>query len=232
MLLVSGPFILLLMLAVKLTSRGPAIYSQLRVGLHGKQFYCHKLRTMRADAEAATGPVWARSNDPRVTFLGNIFRKLHLDELPQLWNVFRGEMLLVGPRPERPEFTQRLGVEVPGYLNRLIVMPGITGLAQINLPPDTDLESVRRKIVLDLEYAQHAGLGMDLRIILCTALRLAYFSSRTFRKVFGVYRDPHKLMGEPAVFAFRVHVETPELADDDSSFDIPTPHAAGLTPGA
>lgn len=196
MLLIASPVIGLLMIAVKLSSPGPAIYSQRRVGLRGVTFYVHKLRTMRVDAEATSGPVWAKCDDPRVTYLGNVLRRLHLDELPQLWNVVRGEMLLVGPRPERPEFTERLARQVPGYLHRLVAMPGITGLAQINLPPDSDLDSVRRKIHLDMEYIEHAGWGMDLRIILCTALRLTYISSRFCRMLLGVYRDPKKLQGE------------------------------------
>jgi len=148
LLLVSLPMILLLILVVKLTSRGPGLYSQRRVGLNGKVFLIHKIRTMRVDAEANTGPTWATQKDPRVTTIGRLLRALHLDEFPQLVNVVRGEMALIGPRPERPEFTQRLALEVTNYLDRLAVRPGITGLAQINLPPDTDLDSVRRKVDL------------------------------------------------------------------------------------
>jgi lipopolysaccharide/colanic/teichoic acid biosynthesis glycosyltransferase len=132
----------------------------------------YKIRTMVHNAEAGTGPTWATSNDPRLTRLGYVVRKLHLDELPQLWNVVRGEMSLVGPRPERPEFTHWLAKEIPGYLDRLTVLPGITGLAQINLPPDSDLESVRRKLQLDLEYIRTAGAFLDLRMMACTAFRM------------------------------------------------------------
>ena len=131
------------MLLVRLTSRGPGIYKQARVGKDGRKFMMYKIRTMRQDAEAASGPMWTQAHDPRVTFLGRVLRKLHLDELPQLFNVLKGEMSLVGPRPERPEFVRVLAEAIPGYRNRLAVRPGVTGLAQVNLPPDTDIASVR-----------------------------------------------------------------------------------------
>jgi lipopolysaccharide/colanic/teichoic acid biosynthesis glycosyltransferase len=179
------PFMLLLILVVRTTSRGPGIYKQVRVGLNGRTFTMYKIRTMRHDVEAATGPVWAAINDPRLTGAGRIIRALHLDELPQLWNVVRGEMSLVGPRPERPEFTRILGREIPGYFDRLLVRPGITGLAQINLPPDTDLNSVRRKLILDLEYICEANAWLDVRIICWTAFRAMgirwYSSTRLFK---------------------------------------------------
>ena len=166
------PIIGLLVVIVRLTSPGPGLFRQTRVGLHGRQFLMYKLRTMRNDAEAQTGPVWAQPNDPRVTPVGRIFRRLHLDEFPQLFNVLRGEMALVGPRPERPQFVQVLATTIPHYLDRLAVRPGITGLAQINLPPDIDLDCVRRKLVLDLEYVEHANVLVDLRILAVTGLRL------------------------------------------------------------
>jgi lipopolysaccharide/colanic/teichoic acid biosynthesis glycosyltransferase len=131
----------------------------------------YKIRTMVHGAESRTGPVWAAYNDPRLTRVGRVIRKLHLDELPQLWNVIKGDMSLIGPRPERPEFTHRLAQEIPGYLDRLMVLPGVTGLAQVNLPPDTDLESVRRKLVLDLEYIVSAGAWLDFRLLIGTAFR-------------------------------------------------------------
>jgi lipopolysaccharide/colanic/teichoic acid biosynthesis glycosyltransferase len=172
-LLVPGlPLIGLLALLMRATSRGPGIYRQLRVGRAGRTFTMYKIRTMVHNAEAGTGPTWATSNDPRLTRLGYVVRKLHLDELPQLWNVVRGEMSLVGPRPERPEFTHWLAKEIPGYLDRLTILPGITGLAQINLPPDSDLESVRRKLHLDIEYIRTAGPSLDLRMLACTAIRM------------------------------------------------------------
>jgi lipopolysaccharide/colanic/teichoic acid biosynthesis glycosyltransferase len=172
-LLIPGVLLIgLLALLIRATSRGPGIYRQLRVGRSGRNFTMYKIRTMVHNAEAGTGPTWATSNDPRLTRLGYVVRKLHLDELPQLWNVVRGEMSLVGPRPERPEFTHWLATEIPDYLERLTVRPGITGLAQINLPPDTDLESVRRKLLLDLEYIRSAGPWLDLRMLACTAFRM------------------------------------------------------------
>ena len=147
LLLLLSPVLILLIVAVKLSSRGPAIYCQKRVGLAGRNFMMYKLRSMRLDAESA-GPRWAAAgDDPRVTPLGYWLRRLHLDEVPQLFNLVRGEMSLVGPRPERPEFVSVLAHQIPNYLDRLQVLPGITGLAQVNLPPDTDLESVRRKLL-------------------------------------------------------------------------------------
>jgi lipopolysaccharide/colanic/teichoic acid biosynthesis glycosyltransferase len=172
LLVIAIPMLLVLIVLIRLTSRGPAIYRQVRVGMHGRTFTMFKLRTMRQDAESGSGPVWARLHDPRVTPLGSLMRKLHLDETPQLINVIRGDMTLVGPRPERPEFTQVLAYKIPGYMQRHLVRPGITGWAQIHLPPDTDLESVRRKLILDLEYVQLASLGLDIRIFLVTLLRL------------------------------------------------------------
>jgi lipopolysaccharide/colanic/teichoic acid biosynthesis glycosyltransferase len=156
---------------VRLTSRGPALFRQCRVGINGRIFCLYKIRSMRIDAETRTGPAWAQAADPRVTRVGHYLRKYHLDELPQLFNVLKGEMSLVGPRPERPEFVEILSRQLPAYQNRLAVIPGITGLAQVNLPPDSDMNSVRRKVILDLEYIQTAGLSMDLRLIFCTALR-------------------------------------------------------------
>lgn len=149
----------------------------------------YKIRTMRVDAEAGTGPVWSQRNDPRVTRLGRVVRKLHLDEFPQLINVINGEMGLIGPRPERPEFTQRLAVAIPRYLDRLVVRPGITGLAQINLPPDSDLNSVRRKLALDLRYVQEARLSLDLRILACTCLRLFGIKGPKVTRMMGLERS-------------------------------------------
>jgi lipopolysaccharide/colanic/teichoic acid biosynthesis glycosyltransferase len=172
-LLIPGlPIIGSLVLLVRLTSRGPGIFGQTRVGKDGRTFTMYKLRTMVCDAEARTGPVWAYGSDPRVTPLGRLLRKWHLDEFPQLFNVLKREMALVGPRPERPEFVEVLAKRIPGYVNRLTVPPGVTGPAQIHLPPDTDLDSVRQKLVLDLEYVRHAGVLLDTRIVLYTGLRL------------------------------------------------------------
>jgi lipopolysaccharide/colanic/teichoic acid biosynthesis glycosyltransferase len=189
-LLVPGlPIIGVLVVLVRLTSRGPGLFRQSRVGQGGRLYMMYKIRTMREDAEAGTGPVWTQvRHDPRVTSLGRILRRFHLDEFPQLLNVLRGEMSLIGPRPERPEFVGVLAKAIPGYLNRLAVPPGITGLAQINLPPDTDLDSVRRKLVLDLDYIQQAGVWLDLRMFLCTFARLLGMSGPWVTHLFGVYR--------------------------------------------
>jgi len=195
------PIIGLLTVLVRLTAPGPGLYRQIRVGAQGHTFALYKIRTMRCDAEAATGPVWAGPNDPRITPLGRWLRRVHLDELPQLFNVLRGEMTLVGPRPERPEFTQYLAGEIPGYMDRYLVPPGITGLAQINLPPDTDVDSVRRKLVLDLEYIRTASLWLDLRILLCTLSRLVGLPGMRIAKLLGLVktrRVPERMM-RPAV---------------------------------
>jgi lipopolysaccharide/colanic/teichoic acid biosynthesis glycosyltransferase len=170
-LLVTGPVILLAMLAVRLTSRGPAVYSQTRVGRDGRPFTIYKLRTMYHECESLTGACWSTPGDSRVTFVGRLLRASHLDELPQLWNVLRGEMSLVGPRPERPEFVPQLEMAVPHYRARLLLRPGLTGLAQVQLPPDTDLASVRLKLAYDIHYVQRAGLWLDLRLLAATAFK-------------------------------------------------------------
>jgi lipopolysaccharide/colanic/teichoic acid biosynthesis glycosyltransferase len=180
------PIMVLFIGLVKLTSRGPAIYSQCRTGKNGRKFMMYKIRSMRHDAEAYTGPAWTQSADPRVTLLGRFMRKFHIDELPQLFNVLRGDMSLVGPRPERPEFVEVLCRQIPEYKNRIAVKPGITGLAQLNLPPDSDLDSVRRKILLDIEYIEKASLSFDLKVILCTALR---FTKLPILGIFGIRRN-------------------------------------------
>lgn len=166
------PVIGLLVLLVRWTSKGPGIFRQTRVGQHGRNYTMFKLRSMYRDAEIRTGPAWTQRNDPRVTPLGRWLRKLHLDEFPQLFNVLRGEMSLIGPRPERPEFVKFLQEAIPGYARRLDVLPGISGLAQINLPPDSDLDSVRRKQVLDVRYTEEASLWLDLRLLMATAMRM------------------------------------------------------------
>jgi lipopolysaccharide/colanic/teichoic acid biosynthesis glycosyltransferase len=172
--LLLAPALLLLAVAavlIRLTSRGPIVFRQRRVGKNGKIFMLYKLRTMRQDAESVSGAAWSAINDPRATFIGRILRKVHLDELPQLFNVLKGEMSLVGPRPERPEFVYFLSKEISGYYNRLAVAPGITGLAQLNLPPDANLDDVRRKLVLDSEYIQRGSYQFDLRLLFSTFLR-------------------------------------------------------------
>ncbi|MBU4272896.1 MAG: sugar transferase [Planctomycetes bacterium] len=182
------PMIALMVLLVRLTSRGPGIFRQVRVGQRGRKFTIHKIRTMRHDAEAASGPVWTQARDPRITLVGRVLRKFHLDELPQLLNVLKGEMSLIGPRPERPEFVHVLAEAIPGYLNRLAVPPGVTGLAQVNLPPDTDLDSVRRKLALDCEYIRRAGPWLDIRLFSGTLLRIFKVPERWLLPVLGLRR--------------------------------------------
>jgi lipopolysaccharide/colanic/teichoic acid biosynthesis glycosyltransferase len=208
-----APLLALLMAAVRLTSKGPALYQQRRVGRGGRIFTMWKLRTMRSDAEVATGPVWAAlGHDLRVTPLGYWLRRLHLDELPQLVNVLRGEMALVGPRPERPEFVTILAAQIPGYLDRLEVLPGITGLAQINLPPDTDLTSVRRKLVLDQQYIQDGSAPLDLRIVLSTALRLFGLQGGRSVRLLGLQRTVELPPAPPAASERTTSIEAPEMA--------------------
>lgn len=183
------PLMGVLGILVRLTSRGPAWYRQKRVGKNGVVFTMYKLRSMRVDAEARCGAVWSSNDDHRVTPLGRLLRKFHLDELPQLLNVLRGDMSLVGPRPERPEFVHVLSESIPGYGRRLAIVPGVTGLAQLNLPPDTDLDSVCRKLALDLEYAERATLLLDLRLIACTACRCVKLGGYRWLRFFGLRRD-------------------------------------------
>ncbi len=198
MLVLLTPVMLLVALAVRLTSPGPMLFRQIRTGLnlrtsrdrradaaatsenrrqesndrrqstcYGKPFVLYKFRTMRIDAEK-NGAQFATKGDPRVTPIGRFLRKTRLDELPQLWNVLRGEMSLVGPRPERPEFIEHLSEEVPNYLLRLGIKPGLTGLAQVLNGYDNDIAGFRRKVALDLLYLQNCCLGNDLKILFRT----------------------------------------------------------------
>jgi lipopolysaccharide/colanic/teichoic acid biosynthesis glycosyltransferase len=185
-LVVLSPVIVLVALAVKLTSRGPVVYSQTRVGLDrrrhvidalysnrkqdqgGMVFTIYKFRTMRADAERNSGAIWATRNDPRVTKLGRILRRTRLDELPQLVNVIKGDMNIVGPRPERPSIFVRLREDLPDYRLRQRTRPGITGWAQINHSYDTSIDDVRAKIRYDLEYLERQCLAEDLMIMVKT----------------------------------------------------------------
>lgn len=158
------PLIPILILAVRLSSPGPIFFRQVRVGFRGKPFTIYKFRTMRQDAEA-NGAVWATKNDPRITPLGRLMRKTRLDEIPQLWNVVRGDMGFVGPRPERPEFVQWLVKEIPYYNLRHIIRPGLTGWAQVRYQYGASLEETKRKLEYDLYYIKHLSLGLDLLIM-------------------------------------------------------------------
>lgn len=185
-LLLLSPILLLIAIAIRLSSRGPIIYAQTRVGLDrrwretlalrerrhedlgGQVFTIFKFRTMRADAERFSGAVWAQENDPRVTKMGKYLRKFRLDELPQMWNILRGDMNIVGPRPERPSIAARLREDIPEYRFRHRVKPGLTGLAQINQHYDQCLEDVRGKVRWDVQYIRSQSMWLDIRIILRT----------------------------------------------------------------
>lgn len=187
-LLLFGLLLPLIALSIKLDSRGPIFFLQSRIGVDRRQrrkspcstcperrrvlypgtpFRIYKLRTMRLDAEAE-GPKWATENDTRITRVGRILRHSRLDEFPQFWNVLRGEMSVIGPRPERLCFIRQLENDIPLYHDRLMVLPGITGLAQVINGYDTDVESVRRKVALDRQYISSLGWRTDLRILLMT----------------------------------------------------------------
>ncbi|MBV9122616.1 MAG: sugar transferase [Planctomycetes bacterium] len=186
LLLLASPVVLLAAALVKLTSRGPAFYSQARLGRHGRVFRIYKLRTMVHNCERQSGPRWCLPRDARVTPLGRFLRRTHLDELPQLWNILRGEMSLVGPRPERPEFLPMLEKAIPHYRDRLLVRPGLTGLAQVQLPPDTDVASVKRKLVYDLAYVRQVSFWLDVRILLATGLYLLRIPATFLRTLFRI----------------------------------------------
>lgn len=187
LLLITAPLILLAMILVKATSRGPALYSQARVGRHGKIFTLFKIRSMVVESESLTGACWSSPGDRRITRVGRWLRRTHIDELPQLWNVLLGDMSLVGPRPERPEFVPTLEQAIPYYRDRLLVRPGITGFAQVQRPPDTGLESVRSKLAYDLHYVQSVGFWFDLRICCATALKML---GAGYRFIASVFRFP------------------------------------------
>lgn len=169
------PVMLLAAVAIKLTSRGPVLYRQTRVGLGGTTFVLYKFRSMYADAEAGTGAVWATKDDPRVTPLGHWLRKLRLDELPQLFNVLRGEMSIVGPRPERPEFVAVLAEKIPYYHQRHCVKPGITGWAQVNYKYGETVEDSIAKLEYDLYYIKRLSPALDAYILFHTLKTMLRF---------------------------------------------------------
>lgn len=166
-LVLTLPVIVLTAIAIRVESKGPALYRQQRVGLQGRVFTIFKFRSMRVDAEAG-GAVWARQDDPRVTRVGRFIRQVRIDELPQLINVLRGEMAIVGPRPERPEFVARLAEAIPHYEARALVKPGITGWAQVNCPYGASIEDARLKLSYDLYYVCRRSLFLDLLILIAT----------------------------------------------------------------
>ena len=223
LLIFAAPVIFVIVCVVRLSSSGKGIYKQVRVGKDGREFSIYKIRSMYQDAEACGTPRWSTRGDSRITPVGRVLRFLHLDELPQLINVARGEMSLVGPRPERPEFVKQLAITVPNYLDRLQVLPGVTGLAQINLPADESLESVRKKVILDCEYIRTASLNLDLRIFFCTFFRMTGLRHGVAPRLFGIERDPDKLAS-----SFSARTGNIEFTSslDDSQISIPSMLAA------
>ena len=167
-LTLSFPLLPFIVLAIRLSSRGPVFYRQKRVGRDGIPFSCFKFRTMTADAEADSGPAWAGEDDPRVTPVGRFLRMSRLDEVPQLWNVLRGDMCLVGPRPERPEFVEILSREIPYYQLRHTIRPGITGWAQIRFQYGSSVEDAKEKLRYDLFYIKNMSIGLDLLVFFQT----------------------------------------------------------------
>jgi sugar transferase (PEP-CTERM system associated) len=167
-IVLSSPLMVLTALAVRLTSAGPILYRQVRVGLDDIPFTIYKFRSMRVDSEVGTGAVWATKDDPRVTKIGKILRKIRFDELPQLFNVLKGDMSLVGPRPERPEFVKSLTEQIPYYRQRHCVRPGITGWAQINYKYGDTLQDTVIKLEYDLYYIKNLSFSLDIYIILHT----------------------------------------------------------------
>jgi len=157
---------------IKLDSAGPIFYRQKRVGRVGKEFYLYKFRSMRQDAEKKSGAVWAARNDPRITKVGHFLRRFHLDEIPQFFNILKGDMSLVGPRPERLKFVEEFKSKIPLYKRRLLIRPGITGWAQVRHKYDETFEDVKEKTRYDLFYMNHISLSLDLRIILSTFVRV------------------------------------------------------------
>ena len=167
-IVLTTPVMIAAAIVVKLTSPGPIFYRQERLGCFGEVFNIYKFRSMKVNAEAA-GPQWAsRHDDPRLTRIGGFLRRSHIDELPQLFNVFMGDMSLVGPRPERPCFIEKLNQDIPRYDERLLIKPGMTGLAQVHYRYDTSVADVRRKLRFDLLYVKRMCVALDLRILFWT----------------------------------------------------------------
>jgi lipopolysaccharide/colanic/teichoic acid biosynthesis glycosyltransferase len=185
LLVLTAPFTLLGVILIKISSPGPAFYTQTRLGKNRRVFKIIKLRTMIHNAEAKTGPVWTQKSDPRITKIGRILRKSHIDEFPQLFNVLMGHMSLIGPRPERPEIAASLAWEIEQYDERIRVRPGISGLAQLKLPPDTDIESVRKKLACDLYYVRRLSPWLDAQLLLFTGWQFAStFLRAAWRRIY------------------------------------------------
>lgn len=168
LMIVLFPLYIIVSLAIKIESKGPVFYSQLRVGRNGKEFRIYKFRSMVQDAEKASGPVWAQKNDPRITKVGHFMRKTRIDELPQLINVLSGDMSFIGPRPERPFFVEAFKQQIPFYANRHQIKPGVTGWAQVKWGYDETIDDVREKLRHDLYYVNNRSILVDIKIILLT----------------------------------------------------------------
>ncbi len=208
-------------LLIKFTSPGPVIYTQSRLGRDGRRFIIYKLRTMRHNCEATSGIRWATTRDSRVTWVGKFLRATHIDELPQLINVIRGDMSLIGPRPERPEIVAMLIQKIPDYPLRHRVRPGVTGLAQIQLPADTDLESVRRKLALDLVYIQKRTLWLDVRIVVGTLLKVVAVPFRWIRAILDLPVAPVETpLTPPACVADETVSDHPSLKAKSNVSDV------------
>ena len=167
---IGAPFWFMLALVIKFSSSGASVYKQTRVGQNGKLFTMYKFRSMYSDAEKHSGPQWATEDDPRITPVGRFIRKTRLDEIPQFINVLKGEMSLVGPRPERPFFVEQLKQEIPWYVRRIKMKPGITGWAQVKHKYDSSIEDVKQKVLFDLYYFENMSILLDLKILLRTFL--------------------------------------------------------------
>src|SRR5437016_602996 len=165
--ILSLPIAIVTAIVIKIDSRGPVLYKQERVGRNGRTFTLMKFRSMRADAEK-NGPVWAQSSDDRVTRVGRIIRKVRVDEIPQFWNILKGEMNFVGPRPERPHFVKQLAAEIPFYEHRHLVAPGLTGWAQIKYPYGASVGDAIQKLQYDLYYIKNQSLTLDMVIVFDT----------------------------------------------------------------
>ncbi len=199
-LILTAPVIAVTAVLVKLTSPGPVFYRQERLGRDSEPFFVLKFRTMRADAESQSGPVWATEDDPRITWIGKYLRKFRIDEIPQLWNVLRGDMSLVGPRPERAVFVKKLSEKIPFYSERLLVAPGVTGWAQVMHPYAASIEESRRKLQFDLFYIKHMSFLLDLFIMMKTVKTILFGRERAKPEAKPPAAEPEEIRTEMLFF--------------------------------
>jgi lipopolysaccharide/colanic/teichoic acid biosynthesis glycosyltransferase len=206
LLLLTFPLIVISMIMVWAGSTGSPLYRQRRLGHLGRIIAIYKIRTMYEGSERDSGAVWSLRGDPRITPIGRILRAIHIDELPQLINVLRGEMSLIGPRPERPEIVTWLEGTFPKYRDRLRIRPGLSGLAQVLQSPDTGLHSVGRKLSYDLFYIDNIGISLDLRIIAATILHILHLPARLIARLCCLPVNPASAGDESAETCERVTV--------------------------